>query len=241
MLEFQPVTEHILRLELAWRLFGPITVPVAVWLVRSGEGWTLVDSGPPQTADQLVSALVRATQGKGVQRILLTHGHYDHAGGLDALRLAWGPPVLCHAREVPFVTGEQRYNDLPPGHYGFWVGRFFMPQTDWHQPVSRDLEAGQSADGMAVIHLPGHTPGQIGFLHPADRALICGDVVMNLWGRIRPPFSMATPDLAASEASMARLGELEYAYLLPSHGRPILGNGRQAMLKFLDRRRPAVV
>jgi glyoxylase-like metal-dependent hydrolase (beta-lactamase superfamily II) len=118
----------------------------------------------------------------------------------------------------------------------FWFGRFFLRAKRWQIPVARDLEAGQAADGMVVIHLPGHTPGQIGLLHPQDGAILCGDAVMNLRGRLSPPFSFATPDPGATEASMLRLGELDYEHLLPSHGPAILGTGRQAMLEFLDRR-----
>jgi glyoxylase-like metal-dependent hydrolase (beta-lactamase superfamily II) len=237
MLEFQPVTAHILRLEVAWRIGGVLRVPVSVWLVRGDGGWTLVDTGPAEAADQVVSALVRGTGGQGVQRILLTHGHYDHAGGLAALRLAWNPPVMCHALEVPFVTGEARYRDIPPRHLAYWVGRNFLPRIDWQHPVARDLEAGQSADGMAVIHLPGHSPGHVGFLHPADRAMICGDALMTLWGRLQPPFAMATPDPAATRASMIRLGDLDFAHLLVSHGHPIVERGREAVLDFLEARR----
>jgi len=234
--DFVQVSEHILRLELPFRIFGPLTVPVAVWLVRSSDGWTQIDSGPPEASDQMVSAVVRATQGHGPDRILLTHAHYDHAGGLTALRMAWNPPLMCHREEVPFVAGEMDYRRLPAGSLAARVGRYFIRTGTWQVPVARDLERGQPAAGMAVIHLPGHAPGQVGFLHPRDRAMICGDAVMSLRGRLSPPFAMATPDPVRAVASMRRLGELDFDHLLPSHGVPILGQGRQAMLDFLQRR-----
>ena len=67
MPEFEFISEHILRLELPWKVAGPFTVPVAVWLVRDRDGWSLVDSGPPETADQVVAAAARAPnrQGRG--------------------------------------------------------------------------------------------------------------------------------------------------------------------------------
>lgn len=103
-------------------------------------------------------------------------------------------------------------------------------------PVARDLERGQPADGMAVIHLPGHTPGQVGFLHPDDRAMICGDAVFNLGGSLSPPLSLSTPDPEQARSSMRRLGDLDYQHLLPSHGPPITQRGKQAMQGFLERR-----
>ena len=238
MPEFDTISENIFRLELPWRLFGLVTIPVAVWLIREREGWTLVDSGPPETADQVVAAVARTTNGRGPGRILLTHAHYDHAGGLAALRAAWNPALLCHRDEVPFVTGESDHAHIKPRSAAFWIGRFLTKRTRWNLPVARDLESGQSAMGMAVIHLPGHTPGHVGFLHPTDHAMICGDALMNLGGRLAPPFAMSTPDPAAARASMQRLAELDYLHLLPTHGPPILEHGRQAMLDFLSQKEP---
>ena len=235
-MSFERITEHIYRLEVPFRVLGPVNVPVCAWLIDHDQGWSLIDAGPPDSADTLVAAVRELTEGQGVQRILLTHAHFDHAGGLAALRRTWNPAVLCHRDEVPFVTGERSYRRQPPRRVAFWFGRFFLRAKRWQIPVARDLEAGQAADGMVVIHLPGHTPGQIGLLHPQDGAILCGDAVMNLRGRLSPPFSFATPDPGATEASMLRLGELDYEHLLPSHGPAILGTGRQAMLEFLDRR-----
>lgn len=238
MADFQPVSEHVYRLELPWRFLGVLTLPVSVWLVREREGWTLVDAGPPATADQVVSAVARTTSGRGPARVLLTHGHYDHSGGLEALRAAWNPAILCHRDEVPFVTGEVAYSQIRPSSPAYWLGRLFMRRLPWALPVGRDLEGGQSAAGMAVIHLPGHTPGHLGFLHPSDHAMICGDTVMNLGGRLSPPAALRTPDMQAARASMERLSELDFLHLLPSHGPPILDHGREAMLDFLSQREP---
>lgn len=236
MYDFEPITEHILRLELPFRVFGPFSIHVSVWLVRVRDEWVLIDAGPPEAADPLVSSIARATGGAGPRRVLLTHAHYDHAGGLEALRMAWNPALLCHRDEVPFVTGEREYHRLQPHSLAFWLGRFLIKRETWHLPVGREIERGQSADGMPVIHLPGHTPGQVGFLHPQDRAMICGDAVINLGGRLSPPFALSTPEPQVARSSMRRLAELEYEHLLPSHGPPLLDHGKEAMLKFLGDR-----
>jgi len=57
MAAFEQVTDHIHRLELPFQVFGPIVVPVAVWLVAHPDGWTLVDSGPLEAANELVLAV----------------------------------------------------------------------------------------------------------------------------------------------------------------------------------------
>lgn len=232
-MDFRAVSRHILRLEVNLKIIGPLSIPVSVWLVRSDEGWIMVDAGPPATADHVVAAVARATEGRGPRLILLTHAHYDHSGGLNALRLAWNTPIACHVEEVPFITGEMEYRDLQPRGLAFWLGRYLMPSPAAGLPVSRDLQRGESIAGMVTIHLPGHSPGQIGFLHPQDQAILCGDALMNLRGQLSPPFAAVTPDPERARASMRRLAELDFVHLLPSHGEPILGRGREALLRYL--------
>lgn len=233
MPDFEPLTTNISRLQVSFGL-GPLRIPVAVWLIRDGESYVLVDSGVGVTSDEVVAAVARATSGRGVRMVLLTHAHPDHGGGLSALRSAWNPPILCHRDEVAFVTGERRYRDLQPQTIAYWFGRYLHSGTGWELPVARDLERGQSVVGMVVIHLPGHSPGQIGFLHPEDGAMICGDAVMNFRGRLRRPHPLFTFDPEQAQASIARLGELDFDHLLPSHGPPIMDGGRQAVSRLLS-------
>lgn len=232
MPEFQRVTKSISRLDLRWRL-GPFRLPVAVWLIRAEGEFVLVDSGPRQTADEVVSAVAQATEGRGPRMLLLTHGQPDHAGGLEALRTAWNPPILCHREEVPFVTGERRYRDLEPRSVPFWFGRFLLGGGDWHLPVAQDLERGESVVGMVVIHLPGPSPGHVGFLHPDEGGMICGDVVTNLSGNLGWSHPLTTADPEVTSASIRRLAELDFDHLLPSHGPPIMGDGRRAVVRLL--------
>ncbi len=231
-LGFQQVSNSIWRLEIKLKFFGLLSLPVSIWLVRTGADWTLIDTGPPETGDQVVAAIAKLTVSQGPQQILLTHAHADHSGGLSAVRAAWGTPIICHKAEAPFINGESDYRFLPSKNPLFLLARNFM-QTAWGIPVAKTLESGESTAGMAVIHLPGHSPGQIGFLHPHDQAMICGDTVMNLKGRLSSPFAAFSQDPTLAEASMRRLSELDYVHLLPSHGDPILERGREAMLSFL--------
>lgn len=233
MADFEPLTNHISRLELNMRI-GPISFPFSLYLIKTAVGHLLVDTGWTRSADRMVAAVARATDGQGPRLVLLTHAHPDHAGGLLALREAWNPAIVCHRLEVPFVTGELYYRHLTPKNLAFWFGRFLIRPLDLELPVARDLEGGQSIEGMAVIHLPGHTPGQIGFLHPRDGAMICGDAIGNRGGRLRSPLPLATADPEAARRSMIRLGELDYNHLLPGHGPAILDHGRQAVLAYLQ-------
>jgi glyoxylase-like metal-dependent hydrolase (beta-lactamase superfamily II) len=233
MFKFEPVSEHISRLELPWRFFGVFNYTVSVWLVRSGDTFTLVDTGVPEATDHLIPALNEATQGRGPQRVLLTHAHIDHAGGLNALNMVWQPEVICHREEASLVRGEISYRQLKTKNPAFWLGRLLMPQPGWAVKITQVLEGGQSAAGMAVIHLPGHSAGHIGFLHPQDMAMICGDAVMNYGGHLTAPFPFSTQDPEAARASIKRLADLDSKLLLPSHGPPITQHVREKLLRLL--------
>lgn len=232
IVSFQPLTQNILRMELEIDVSGLMTLPVNLWLVRSSDGWTLIDSGPPQMGDKVVAALSEATQGYGPNQVVLTHGHINHAGGLQAIKLAWKTPVICHREELPYVSGEYGYRDSPAKGLVYILSRYFIPTTPAVE-VTRTLQRGESIAGMITIHLPGHTPGQIGFLHPGDQAMICGDALMNRNDRLSPPFAVATADPKQARASMHRICELDFNHLLPSHGEPILRQGRSALLEYL--------
>lgn len=234
-MDFERVSDHIFRMELPVFSIGPIGYSVAVWLVQGEQGWTLIDSGPPDSGELLVSAIARTTRGQGPTRVLLTHAHFDHSGGMDTVFVHWQPQIFCHAAEAGFVTGERDYRDLSTRNLFFWVAREFFPSPNIGLAVTHELQRGESVAGMVVIHLPGHTPGHIGLLHSLDQAMICGDTLMNRSGRLTPPMRLATADLKLARASIQRLGELDFKHLLPSHGQPILGNGHKTLLAYLGR------
>jgi len=235
-MRFERVSEHISRLELPRRFFGKINVPVSTYLVRQGNDFHLVDTGVPESAGFLIKALREATAGRGPQSVLLTHAHHGHAGGLNALQVAWRPEVICHRDEAPFVTGDMTYRQLKAGSFAFWLGRLLMTGSGWAVKLAQVVDGGQSVAGMVVIHLPGHTPGSIAFLHPQDQAVICGDAVMNIGGRLSRAFPFSTQDPQAAHAAIHRLAELDCQLLLPAHGAPIERDVRGTLLRFLARR-----
>jgi glyoxylase-like metal-dependent hydrolase (beta-lactamase superfamily II) len=204
--------------------------------VRGQEGFLLIDSGPLQTAGDMVEAVSEATSGKGPSVVLLTHGHLNHAGGLSALRLAWNPPIAAHVNEAPYLVGNRDYARIRSSNLAFWLGSILMESAPASIPNVSRINQGQTILGLNVIHLPGHTPGHIGFIHTQDQACICGDAVLNIGQRLMAPFGLTTPDPKTAKNSIFRLTERNFQHLLPSHGPPIMKVGRQRLFEYARKR-----
>ena len=114
------------------------------------------------------------------ERILVTHGHIDHAGGVAELAERLGIPVEGPQREDAFwIEGMPAQSKV----YGFPGVRSFVPD--------RWLEQGDSVRfgniELKVFHCPGHTPGHVVYFDEAGRLLLVGDVLFK-WSIGRTDF-----------------------------------------------------
>ena len=105
-----------------------------------------------------------------VEKILITHGHVDHAGGAAELAERLGVPI-----EGPHKDDNFWIEQLPEQtvQFGFPEGKSFVPE--------RWLEDGDTVSvgnvSFNVIHCPGHTPGHVIFYQPEENIALVGDVL----------------------------------------------------------------
>ena len=193
---------------------------VNVYLVREEDGFTLVDTALESCASSIVQ---RAKQcGLPIKRILLTHAHTDHSGGLDAVHaLVPEAEFVMPARDARFLTGDMSLDAGEPGNKlrGGWVIRKTSPM--------RLLHEGDRVGSLEVIATPGHTPGHCSFLDTRDRTLIAGDAFQTMGGvavsgTFKPLFPLvyyATWHKGLALASARKLRALEPSRLAVGHGR----------------------
>jgi glyoxylase-like metal-dependent hydrolase (beta-lactamase superfamily II) len=221
---FTPVTPHIAKLDLPF-LGG--RQPVGVWLVQDeAGGWVMIDAGAPGFEKLVLEQVLAHTGGQRPQLLVLTHGHLDHAAAAERVRDTWNVPIAAHRAEIPYLLGPARYAAIPARHPLYRLLQISPPPLVGRN-VQLPLDEGQRLPGgLQVYHAPGHAPGMIALLHPADRALIAADAFMTL-GRLRDPYALFTYDPRLNHATQARLADLDFDHLLVSHGPPLLNTGRQ--------------
>jgi glyoxylase-like metal-dependent hydrolase (beta-lactamase superfamily II) len=198
---------------------------------------TLVDCGLKRAPARIVAGLAAMGKAPGdVRRIVLTHAHVDHAGGLaEVRRRAGDPPVDVHADEARFV----REGVSPPPDTSLTIGRLMSRGPDQRftpVEVGRELHDGDVlpvAGGLRVVHTPGHTPGHVSLLHEPGDLLITGDSLMNVRG-VRWPFGPACANAAQSRVTARRFVELSFSLAAFTHGREIRTNARDAVSRFLS-------
>jgi glyoxylase-like metal-dependent hydrolase (beta-lactamase superfamily II) len=119
---------------------------------------------------RILAAIEKA--GVTVEKILLTHGHIDHAGGVVALRAQLPSAVPIegpHADDAFFL--ERLDQDGP--RYGIEGAAPFVPDR-WLQQGDTVTVGEQT---LQVLFVPGHSPGSVAFFHEAARFAIVGDVL----------------------------------------------------------------
>ena len=159
-----------------------------------GEGDKCVLIDPGFDAQQILEQC--RAQGKQVEAILLTHGHFDHVGGVKGVATETGCKVYIHKADLEIP------NRMTLGT---------VPYTDYYEDGDVLELAGLT---FRVLHTPGHTPGSV--------CLLCGDVMFS--GDTLFAGTCGRTDLPGSSPkqmwqSLARLAALEENYqVLPGHG-----------------------
>ncbi|HAN72590.1 MAG TPA: MBL fold metallo-hydrolase [Actinobacteria bacterium] len=200
---------------------------------------TLVDCGISRAPQRIVDALAHlGRHPSDVTRILLTHAHFDHAGGASGMLERTGVEgVDVHEEDARFIAAGV---SAPTASTG--LGRLLHrgPSTRFDPVVvSQELTDGQLvpvAGGVRVLHTPGHTPGHVSLLHEASGVLITGDIIWNMAWRMTWPFPTTCTDGALNQRSAHVLGEAEYTVAAFTHGPEIRERAREQVRGFLRRK-----
>ena len=108
--------------------------------------------------------------GVKVEKILLTHGHIDHAGGAADLRDRLGVPIEGPHRADLFLLESLAETGRS---YGITGARAVTP--DHWLDEGDEVTIGNAS--FSLLHCPGHSPGSVVFVQAEQRFAIMGDVL----------------------------------------------------------------
>jgi glyoxylase-like metal-dependent hydrolase (beta-lactamase superfamily II) len=189
----------------------------AIYLLVFGDRAALIDAGCGQGHDRVLKHIAEALPPAAqVEYLFLTHCHYDHVGGAEALRRHFACAVVAHELDACFLER----------------GDSTVTAADWYNaaldPLSVDRKLSSSREDFQVgsgmlqaLHWPGHSPGSLVLLTEiaGSRVLFGQDV----HGPLHPALLSSRDDYITS---LGMLQNLEADILCEGHFGIIRGKAR---------------
>jgi hydroxyacylglutathione hydrolase len=191
------------------------------YLVETGSGFILIDSGSSSQRAKIEQALKEAGCKPGdLKLIVLTHGDFDHTGNAAYLKWVFGARIGMHADDIGMAANGDMFASRRPQN---WIVRKIAPvmfrfgKEDQFEPdvflEDGDLLTPYGLEAQ-VISTPGHSRGSISIL--TDKGdLFCGDLFENVK---QPGLGEIMDDVGQAKASANRLAEMEVCTVYPGHG-----------------------
>ena len=171
------------------------------YLLLNGGPPTLVDtgSGMGQSNDDLLDGLraVRDDFGEAfevtdIERIIITHGHIDHFGGVAFMVEQTGAEVGIHPLDRRILTAYEERLAIATKDLRFYLERAGMDDAERHEMIEhysffkshvQSIEVNFTIDedieleGMRFIHAPGHCSGQVCIV--LEDTMLCADHILS--------------------------------------------------------------
>ncbi|MCR5458143.1 MAG: MBL fold metallo-hydrolase [Clostridiales bacterium] len=110
------------------------------------------------------------SHGYKVKSILLTHGHFDHIGGVDELVKLSGATLFIHKEDAEML------NDTCKNAFGYFFAGEDIVSTSSYTTIEDGQTFDLGGETITTIHTPGHTKGSVVYL--TDKYAFTGDTIM---------------------------------------------------------------
>ncbi len=175
-----------------------------IWDEATKTGAVVDPGGDLEAIEAAVAEL-----GLTVEKILLTHGHIDHAGGADELRRRLGVGI-----EGPHEADRILLDNLASQGAAYGIPASNVTPDRWLKEGDTASVAGHTFE---VLHCPGHSPGSVVFVNKRQKFMLAGDVLFRgSIGRTDFPYGDHDALISAIKTKLFPLGD-EFAFIC-GHG-----------------------
>jgi glyoxylase-like metal-dependent hydrolase (beta-lactamase superfamily II) len=175
---------------------------------------SMIDCGYAGSERRIARAITAHSRDPAeLRRVVITHGHPDHAGSARALAGA-SVSILIHPADGANL--RVTWQDVVARPTRGRVFSAMTPEPPSFQPIE-DGDVLPMLGGLRVIHTPGHTPGSVCLYGARDRVLFVGDTLQRRFGRVSFASALYSDDQAAARRAVKRLAELDVERIVFSH------------------------
>jgi hydroxyacylglutathione hydrolase len=167
---------------------------LSIFLVECDDHLVLFDTGMNRKDGPRILDYIK-NLGKPLKLIIITHHHMDHVANLKTIRAATGAKLAYHEAEAAHIKEKADF-------------------------ILQDGQRLDSCD-MEIIHLPGHTDGNISIYLPKQKAVMIGDTIFDQSGLIEPP-EMYCTDYEQARGIIGKLLKYQFDTIFLSHGCPMI-------------------
>ncbi len=208
---------------------------INAYFVKSEQGNFLFDTSiKTKTSIEIISNAIK--ENGGIDGIILSHGHLDHAGCSAIISERFDVPIYISLEEKERISSDfnlrfkRRIEKIIKIADYLGLGKSNTQREyekiDYYRDLFTPIDVCFNIEKLnipnfKILRLPGHTNGSIGIYITSEKILLCGDALLE--DGISPFFD---PDLLENsiltyENSLNMLKNLEITQILPGHGTPI--------------------